>query len=61
MKIKSIEEIIDDHYDKIFDELCDRGDEFGELLIEVRVDVDGKTIRRSWADREKMLTERDKE
>ncbi len=61
MKIKSIEEIIDDHYDKIFDELCDRGDEFGELLIEVRVDVDGKTVRRSWADREKMLTERDKE
>ena len=59
---ENIEDLVDKYWDKLFEELCHNdnvGDDLEEILIEVRVAGDGKTIRRSWADREKMLTERD--
>lgn len=58
MKIKSIEEIIDKHYDQMFHKLIDHpscGDGLHDLVIEVQIGVDGKTIRRSWKDRSLML------
>jgi hypothetical protein len=54
----SIEEIIDKHYEAMFDELVHHdsaGDGLTELAIEVKIGVDGKTIRRSWQDRNQML------
>lgn len=56
----SIETIIDEYYDKLFHELCKLGgNDMDEFLIEVRLATDGKTIRRSWKDRDKMLKERE--
>ncbi len=58
MKIKTLEEVVDEHYNKLFDETLEIiGDDLGELLIEITIPGDGKTIRRSWKDREKMLQE----
>ena len=56
--VKTTEELIDKYYEKMFDELIDiEGDNMTELLIEVRIATDGKTIRRSWHDRNEMLKE----
>lgn len=55
-KSKSIEELVDLHYEQMFDWLTGQnGDDMSDLLIEVRVASDGKTIRRSWSDRNEML------
>lgn len=52
----SIEALVDSHYDQMFDWLCHNQDSvLHELLIEVKINHDGKTIRRSWRDREEML------
>jgi hypothetical protein len=57
MKIITIDQLIDKHYDEMFEWLTrDYGDDIHELLIEVKVATDGKTIRRSWLDRDSMLT-----
>lgn len=59
----TIEQIVDKHYKQLFDELleCDEaGDGMTELLVEVKVAVDGKTIRRSWQDRNEMLRKEEK-
>lgn len=56
----TIEQIIDKHYDALFEELIHSeymGDDLYELLIEVKTAADGKTIRRSWLDRNEMLRE----
>ena len=54
----TIEEIVDKHYDQIFREILAMPDDsLFELLIEVKIGVDGKTIRRSWKDRNEMLRE----
>jgi len=54
--MKTIETIIDKHYDKMFNETIDViGDDIHELLIEITTLSDGKTIRRSWIDREERL------
>ena len=59
--MKSIEELIDDSYDKLFKKICEHSDSFCELLIEYKGTIDGKTIRRSWKDREKRLTDQNSE
>ena len=56
----TIEEIVDKHWDEMFEELIKAdcvGDDLWELLIEVRTASDGVTIRRSWKDRNEMLRE----
>lgn len=53
---KTIEQVVDKHYDAIFKWLCDTYDTaIHDLIVEVRVGNEGKTIRRSWKDREDML------
>lgn len=60
--MKTVEELVDKHFDKLFDETLEIiGDDLGELLIEITIPGDGKTIRRSWKDREKMLREQNPE
>ena len=60
--MKTIEELVAKAYDKQFQELCKiDGDDMDEFLIEVRLAADGKTIRRSWKDRDKMLREQNAE
>jgi hypothetical protein len=54
--ILNIEQLIDEHYDSMFDWLCkESGDDFHDLVIEVRVGSEGKTVRRSWRERDAML------
>jgi hypothetical protein len=58
--MKTLEGIIDDHYDEIFKETIDViGDDIHELLIQITT-LDGKTITRSWIDREERLKEDEK-
>lgn len=52
-----IEELIDKHYQDLFDEICKLGDDLYDLVIEYKEISTGKTIRRSWRDREKRLIE----
>lgn len=55
----TVEEIIDKHYEEMFKELLDvEGDGLHDFLIEVQIGLDGKTIRRSWQDRNKMLEDK---
>lgn len=55
---KTIEQVVDKHYNEIFKWLCDNYDTaIHDLIVEVRVGNEGKTIRRSWKDREVMLDE----
>lgn len=49
--------LIDKHYDKLFDELCKRDDDTYDLVIEYKSLTTGKTIRRSWLEREARLKE----
>ena len=59
-KMSNTEKLVDKHYNKLFDELLDLdsvGDDLFELLIEVKIGNDGKTIRRSWRDRERFLSD----
>jgi len=54
----TIEELVDKHYDELFQELVDNeGDDFYNITIEVVTMTTGKTIRRSWRDRENILKE----
>jgi len=55
--MKTIEELIDKHYDELFDEICKLNDDLYELVIEYKEASTGKMIRRSWLDRDKMLKE----
>jgi len=58
--MSNTEKLVDKHYNKLFDELLDLdsvGDDLFELLIEVKIGNDGKTIRRSWRDRERFLSD----
>lgn len=54
--MKNIEETIDKHYDQMFDELISLiGDDLHELKIEVQTRISGKTIIRSWQDRDRRI------
>jgi hypothetical protein len=56
----TIEKIVDKHYQQMFDELMDEvGDDLYDLVVEVKTPLDGKTVRRSWKDREKMIMKLD--
>jgi hypothetical protein len=55
---KQIEEMVDQHYEEMFDWLThNQDDNLYELKVIVKLSGDGKTIRRSWKDREKWLGE----
>ena len=53
--MKTLEQIVDNHYNKIFNETLDViGDDLYDLVVEVKT-LDGKTIRVSWLERDKRL------
>lgn len=53
-----IETEVDKKYEELFDFLCDCDIGEFDLLVEIKVIADGKTIRRSWSERDKWLIER---
>jgi len=55
--MRTIEELIDKHYEELFDEICKIHDDLYELCIEYKEISTGKTIRRSWVERNKILKE----
>lgn len=58
MAYRTLEQIIDKHYNEIFNETLDViGDDMHELLIQITTLSDGKTITRSWIDRNERLQE----
>lgn len=54
--MKTIESIVDKYYEKLFDEITSLVDDIFELKIEYKDTLQGKTIIRSWKDREERLT-----
>lgn len=55
--MKNIQDIVDKHYDQMFDELIEIvGDNFYDLTVEI-IDLQGLTVRRSWREREENLEE----
>lgn len=55
--MKNIQDIVDKHYDQMFDELIEIvGDNFYDLTVEI-IDLNGLTVRRSWREREENLEE----
>lgn len=55
--MKNIQDIVDKHYDQMFDELIELvGDNFYDLTVEI-IDLQGLTVRRSWREREENLEE----
>ena len=57
MATKNIQSLVDKHYEKLFDELCEISDDFHDILIEVKEKTSGLTVRRSWKDRDLMIKE----
>ena len=54
----TLEQIIDKHFDEMFKKILDLGeDNIYDLTIEYKSLADGKTIKRSWLDREERLRE----
>lgn len=59
-KPKNVLQLVDKHYDEMFEFLCETQDEnFADLVIEVKLTNDGTTVRRSWVDRDEMIKKRD--
>ena len=53
--MKTLEQIVDNHYNEIFNKTLDViGDDLYDLVVEVKT-LDGKTIRVSWLERDKRL------
>lgn len=53
----TVEQILHNHYDQIFDEIVSSQDDvMYDLAIEYK-DIQGKTVRISWLDRENRLKE----
>ena len=53
-----IEDIVDNHFNDMLDEILDlHDDDLFELVVEIQTEVGGKTVRRSWLDRNKRLRE----
>jgi hypothetical protein len=51
----NIQNIVDKHYNKMFDELIELlGDNFYDLTVEI-IDLDGLTVRKSWRERDERL------
>lgn len=60
MKYKTIEEKIDAVYDDLFDWICEHDDNLYELKITYKGLSDGKTVERSWLERDRRLKEESK-
>jgi hypothetical protein len=59
--IKNIQDIVDKHYDEMFDEVIEiTGDNLHELSVEI-ITLDGLSVRRSWLEREVILREENRE
>lgn len=57
-KPRTVEELVDQHYETMFEWLCDGADDdIKEFKIIVKLASSGKTIRRSWADRDRWLSQ----
>lgn len=53
----NIQNIVDKHYNKMFDELIELvGDNFYDLTVEI-IDLNGLTVRKSWRERDERLIE----
>jgi len=59
--MKTAEQLIDEAYDKLFDEICKIHDDLCELMIEYQETSTGKKISRSWKERNKILREEELE
>lgn len=55
--MKTIEQKIDECYNELFNFICQNHDDLYDLVIEYKEETTGKTIRRSWREREKILQE----
>lgn len=53
--MKTIESLIDEAWSKLFEGVCELDDNFIDLVIEYKGSDNGKTIRRSWKDRDERL------
>ena len=56
-KTQTIEEAIDEAWEKLFHLICDREKDLYDLKIIYQEDTTGKTIIRSWHDRSERLRE----
>jgi len=55
----TIEQLVDKHFDQLFNEIIKiEADDFDDILIEVVTLTTGKTIRRSWRDRNQILRDK---
>ena len=54
---KTIEILVDEAYELLFDEICERDDDLYDLVVEYKSSTTGKTIRRSWKERDDRLRE----
>ena len=53
----TIQELVEKHYGELFTESIEiEGDGVVEILVEIKT-LDGVTVRQSWSDRNKRLTE----
>ena len=55
----TIEQEIDKAYDTLFAKICDEHDDLYELKIVYKEETTGKTIVRSWRERNKILAEKE--
>jgi len=61
-KPKTIEELVDKCFDELFDFVVEvTEDDLYDISIEVRTKASGKTITRSWQEREYRLQEEQKD
>ena len=58
---KTIETLIDEAWDKLFHKITNMRDDLYELKVEYKSTYDGKTITRSWKERNERLREEDEE
>ena len=56
--MKTVESIIDDAWENLFHKICNIHDDLYELKIEYKEQSTGKTIIRSWLDRNKILSQK---
>lgn len=58
-KKQTIEDAIDEAWQKLFDLICEKHDSLYELKIVYKEDVTGKTIVRSWRDSEERSQQKE--
>lgn len=55
--MNTIQEMIDKHWDELFDEILKVEDDLYDLTIEYKGQISGLTVKRSWRDRDRRLAE----